>query len=129
MAASLTQFLIAAVIIVLGGIGLSRSAEAISRLTGLGHLLGGALLIATASSLPDLVTGISAAREGWADLAVGDLIGAALMNLLVLAFLDLLHWTPGDHALTIGGGSRAFRSHEHQPVGDYWGCLVASGAS
>src|SRR5690606_11357534 len=34
-------------------------------------------------------------RSGWVDLAVGDLVGAALMNLLVLAVLDLSHQSRG----------------------------------
>lgn len=92
---SVVQFLLAAVAIVVGGIGLSRSAEAISRITGMGPLLAGALLLATATSLPDLVTGISAARQGWVDLTVGDLVGAALMNLLILALMDLRHQARG----------------------------------
>lgn len=81
--------------IIAGGIGLSRSSDLVSRRTGLGQALGGALLLATATSLPDLVVAISAARKGWVDLAVGDLVGAALMNLLVLGVLDLSHQSRG----------------------------------
>jgi cation:H+ antiporter len=58
-------------------------------------VLGGALLVATATSLPDLFVGITAARNGWVDLTVGDLLGAALMNMLVLAGLDMLHPSRG----------------------------------
>jgi Ca2+/Na+ antiporter len=82
-------------IIIASGIGIARTADSLSRVTGLGQLLGGALLLAVPTSLPDLLVGISAARNGWVDLAVGDLLGAALINMLVLAGLDMLHPSRG----------------------------------
>jgi cation:H+ antiporter len=91
----LLQFFISAAIIVPSAIGMARTTDTISRGTGLGHLLAGALLIATATSLPDLLVGINAVRNGWVDLAVGDLLGAALMNMLVLAGLDMLRPSRG----------------------------------
>ncbi|HQY87352.1 MAG TPA: hypothetical protein PK402_01755, partial [Tepidisphaeraceae bacterium] len=45
----------------------------------------------TATSLPELVVDVSAIRIGEPDLAVGDLLGSSLMNLLILAVLDLMH--------------------------------------
>lgn len=90
MTTALIQFIVAGTAIVVGGIGLARTADKISRITGLGQLLAGALLTAVATSLPDLAVGIHAARNGWVDLVVGDLLGAALMNLLVLGVLDML---------------------------------------
>jgi cation:H+ antiporter len=89
------QFFFSAAIIVPSAILMARSADTISRVTGLGQFLGGALLVAIATSLPDLLVGVSAVRSGWVDLAVGDLLGAALMNLLVLAGLDMLHPSHG----------------------------------
>jgi cation:H+ antiporter len=90
MSTALLEFLASAAIIVVSGIGMARTADTISRVTGLGQLLGGALLVATATSLPDLLVGINAVNRGWVDLAVGDLLGAALINMLVLAGLDML---------------------------------------
>ena len=87
---ALLQFLFSAAIIVVSGIGMARTADTISRVTGMGQLLAGALLVAVATSLPDLLVGINAVRNGWVDLAVGDLLGAALINMLVLAGLDML---------------------------------------
>lgn len=90
MSTALLEFLASAAIIVVSGIGMARTVDTISRVTGLGQLLGGALLVATATSLPDLLVGINAVNRGWVDLAVGDPLGAALINMLVLAALDML---------------------------------------
>jgi cation:H+ antiporter len=95
MSFALLQFFASAAIIVVSGVGMARTSAAISRVTGLGQLLGGALLVATATSLPDLLVGINAVRNGWVDLAVGDLLGAALINMLVLAGLDMLQPSRG----------------------------------
>jgi cation:H+ antiporter len=92
---ALLQLLLSGVIIVIGGITMARTSDAISRLTGIGHFIGGALLIASATSLPDLLVGVNAVRNGWVDLAVGDLLGAALMNMLVLAVLDMARSSRG----------------------------------
>lgn len=95
MSIALLQFFASAAIIIASGIGMARTADTLSRVTGLGQLLAGALLVAAATSLPDLLVGINAVRNGWVDLAVGDVLGAALMNLLVLAVLDMLHPSRG----------------------------------
>ena len=95
MLIALLQFSVSAAIIIVSGIVMARTADAISRLTGLGQFLGGALLVATVTSLPDLLVGINAVRNGWVDLAVGDLLGAALMNMLILAGLDMARSSRG----------------------------------
>jgi len=88
LAASL-QFTISAAIIILAGSFLTKYADAIAEVTGLGRLLIGSILLAATTSLPELTVDISAVRQGHVDLAVGDLLGSSLMNLLILALLDL----------------------------------------
>lgn len=83
------QFLILAAIVAAAGTFLALSADRIAEITRLGRLLVGSLLLAGATSLPELSVDISAIRKGLADLAVGDLLGSSLMNLLILAVLDL----------------------------------------
>src|SRR5690606_32873248 len=73
------------------GTFLARFADSIATVTRLGRLLVGSLFLAAATSLPELSVGITAVQSGMADLAVGDLLGAGLFNLLTLALLDLLH--------------------------------------
>ncbi len=84
-----------AVVIVIAGTGLARCADAIAEITGWGRLLVGSVLLAGATSLPELTVDISAVRLGLYDLALGDLLGSSLMNLLILAILDLTHRSRG----------------------------------
>lgn len=71
------------------GTCLALAADRIAEVTRLGRLLIGSLLLAAATSLPELSVDIAAVRHGLADVAVGDLLGSSLMNLMILAVLDL----------------------------------------
>jgi cation:H+ antiporter len=95
LAQSLGEFLISAAVIIIAGSFLTRFADAIAEITRLGRLVIGSVLLAGATSLPELTVDISAIRQGMADLAVGDLLGSSLMNLLILAVLDLSHRSRG----------------------------------
>lgn len=83
------QFLTLAAIVAGAGTVLARAADAIADATGLGRLLVGSVLLAAATSLPELAVDVAAVRAGHADLAAGDLLGSSLMNLLILAGFDL----------------------------------------
>jgi len=89
MLAAATQFVICAAVVIAAGSFLTKYADAIAEATGLGRLLIGSVLLAGTTSLPELTVDISAVRQGHTDLAVGDLLGSSLMNLLILALLDL----------------------------------------
>lgn len=89
MLVAITQFGISAVVIIIAGTYLSKFADEIAERTGFGRLLIGSVLLAGATSLPELSVDIAAVRTGMADLAVGDLMGSCLFNLLILAILDL----------------------------------------
>ncbi len=91
MAVLILQFLGAAAVIVLAGTFLTRYADTIGERTGLGRTLAGMVLLATATSLPELSVCCNVARWGNADMAMGNLLGSCLFNLLNLAVLDLLH--------------------------------------
>lgn len=95
MTSSLLQFFGSAVVIIFAGAALTRFADAISSHTKLGRLFVGSILLAGATSLPELATDISAVRLGSLDLAVGDLMGSCLFNLLILAILDLTRYSHG----------------------------------
>lgn len=95
MLAALLELAASAAVIVAAGVGLARFVGRLSELTGLGRLLAGTVLAAAATSLPELSVDASAVRQGNPDLAVGDLLGSSLANLLVLAGLDLSNYSRG----------------------------------
>lgn len=92
----------------LAGIELTRCADRIATVTGMGRIVVGSLFLAVGTSLPELFVDISAVRQKMPDLALGDLIGSSLFNLLILALADLIHKGPSTvfsrtsaaHALT-----------------------------
>ena len=83
-------FLGSAVLVVLGGIRLSRDGDAIAQRTGLGGLWIGSILVATATSLPELATGFFAVRHGAPSLAAGDLFGDGTGNGISRVRVDVL---------------------------------------
>lgn len=91
----LLEFIVCAAVIVVAGTVLTRCADTIAEVTKLGRLLVGSVLLAGATSLPELTVDISAIRLGAPDLAIGDLLGSSLANLLILAVLDLTQHSKG----------------------------------
>jgi cation:H+ antiporter len=83
-------FLGSGFVVVLAGAALARFADVIAEVTKLGRLWIGSVVLAGATSLPELTTDISAVRMGAPDLAVGDLFGSSLANMLILALIDLM---------------------------------------
>ena len=93
MASSLLWFQLAgmALIILFASKYLVRSADIIAVETGMGRSFVGVLLLATATSLPELATGVSSIiLLGEPDLAAGDAFGSNLFNLLIIGILDLI---------------------------------------
>src|SRR3954451_13909127 len=81
-------FAAAALAIWVAGIRLSSSTGALDTRLGLGSALGGLLLLAIATDLPELVITITAAADNNLGLAVGNLLGGIAIQTLVLAALD-----------------------------------------
>lgn len=72
--------------------------------SGLGHVWVGVVLLATVTSSPEVATGISSvAIIKNPDLAIGDLFGASLLNLAIIAVIDVLH-TKGHVLRFLGTG-------------------------
>jgi cation:H+ antiporter len=103
------QFLAAAAVIVLAGTRLARYGDVLGEKTGLGRSWIGVVLLAATTSLPELVAGFGAtALAPLPDLAVGNVLGACMFNLLILSAMDALNPEPigarahQGHALSIG---------------------------
>ena len=84
-------FLLSAAIIVVAGTKLSHYGDRIAEHSGLGRLWIGVVLMAAATSLPEVFTTVSAGWLNAPDLAAGDLFGAGMSNMLTLGLIDLLH--------------------------------------
>lgn len=91
----LIEFVLESAVIVVAGTFLVRYSDVLGDRLRMGRSLAGLLLLAIATSLPELLVGCHAARLGAVDLAVGDLLGSSLFNLLILAILDLATRTRG----------------------------------
>lgn len=88
-------FLGLACMIVIAAMFLAKFADGLADQTGLGQTVTGLVLMAGATSLPELSIGFSAVRMNAVDLTAGDVLGSSLINLLLLAMLDLFSRTPG----------------------------------
>ncbi len=90
----IVEFVVSAAVIVAAGVVLTRCSDTIAEITGMGRLLAGSLLLALATSLPELSVDLNAVRMGLPDLAIGDLMGSSLFNLLILGSLDIAVRSP-----------------------------------
>jgi cation:H+ antiporter len=95
-----------AVLVFLVTARLARHADTIADRTGLGRVWIGTVLLAATTSLPELLTNVNAGLLDEPDIGAGDLLGASLANMLILAMLDLvfarrriLHQVAIDHTL------------------------------
>lgn len=88
--ANLGWFAAAGVTVWLAGTKLTVYADVIAERTGLGRAFVGLLLLATATSLPELATTLTAGVIGNAQLLTGNLLGGIAMQTTILAAMDLL---------------------------------------
>jgi cation:H+ antiporter len=86
------QFAVCLVFIGWGGFRLSRYGDVIAEKTGMGGTWIGLILMASVTSLPELVTGVSSVTiANTPDIAVGDVLGSCVFNLLIIVVLDFLY--------------------------------------
>jgi cation:H+ antiporter len=85
------EFAVCAALIGMAGPVLTHYGDVIARLTGLSRTWIGLALLATATSLPELFTGISSVTVAdTPNIAVGDALGSCVFNLVMLVLLDEL---------------------------------------
>ncbi|MFL5920893.1 MAG: hypothetical protein ACJ75Q_14650 [Gaiellaceae bacterium] len=81
-------FLAAAGAIWVAGIRLSDTTDVLSRRLGLGEALGGLILLAIATNLPELAITVTAAASHNLGIAIGNILGGIAIQTVVLALLD-----------------------------------------
>lgn len=112
-ASSLTRSGVVAVLglggLILGGSLFVDGAVALAKALGMSERVVGLTIVAIGTSLPELITSVVAARKGHADLAVGNVIGSNIFNVLLCL-----------------GASAAIRPI-HAPLATMWLELVALG--
>jgi len=79
---SVALFGLGAVLIVVGSRLLVVSGQSLATAIGVPSIIIGLSVVAVGTSLPELVTGVSAARKGVPDLSLGNIIGANVLNLV-----------------------------------------------
>ena len=91
LAVALAIFLASAVVVIYLGNQLAKYGDALATLTGWGRLFVGSILVALATSLPELSTNISAVRldPPNPELALGNVMGANMVNMFTLAVVAL----------------------------------------
>jgi cation:H+ antiporter len=83
------QFLASAALIVFAATQLAKYGDAIAMRTRLGGMFVGVLLLAGATSLPEVLTTINSIAQGIPNLAAGNLLGSNIFNMFMLAILDM----------------------------------------
>jgi len=92
-------------LILLAGVALSQSADAIANKKGISSGMVGFVLVSFATSLPELSSVTAAVRQKRYELAVGDIFGTNIFNLMLILLADVL--APGEPVLASAGAFEA----------------------
>ena len=65
-----------------------EAATSIARVLGMSERLIGLTIVALGTSLPELFTSVTAARKGNADIAIGNIVGSNIFNILFVVGLS-----------------------------------------
>jgi cation:H+ antiporter len=101
------EFLISSAVVVITAIKLAEYGDVIAVRTRLGGVFVGTIFLAGATSLPEMIASISAFSAGVPNLAAGNFFGSNMVNVMLLALIDLIYYqvpllrlTAVNHALT-----------------------------
>ncbi|GBE31165.1 MAG TPA: sodium:calcium antiporter [Nitrospirae bacterium] len=84
------SFIVCTAVIVYSGSRLSKYGDIIAEKSGMGRTWIGLIMLASVTSLPELMTGISSVTvTGVPNIAVGDVLGSCVFNMLIYAVLDV----------------------------------------
>ena len=88
LVANVAIFAAGAAAVWIAGIKLSDSSDVLSERLGLGQALGGLILLAIATNLPEIAITVSAALAHNLGIAIGNILGGIAIQTVVLAVLD-----------------------------------------
>ena len=98
------QFVVCLAVIGIAGTKLVKYGDLLAEKTGLGRVWVGVVVLAAITSIPELATGISSVTLiGDPDLTMGDLFGSNMVNLVMIAVIDLFY-TGGPVLSYVGAG-------------------------
>jgi len=84
-------FLVAAFVIGVVGVRLTKVADRLADRTGLGEAVVGALLLGATTSLPGIVTSVTAAATGHPELSISNALGGIAAQTAFLAIADIFY--------------------------------------
>jgi len=85
------KFALAAITVIGAGIWLSLVGDEIAATTGWGASFVGSLFLAITTSMPELAVAVAAFRLGAIDMAVADILGANMLDMAVIFWVDLFY--------------------------------------
>jgi cation:H+ antiporter len=85
------RYAAAAAVVVAAALWLPFAASAVAAAMGWSESFVGTLLVAFATTLPELTVTVASVRIGALDMAIGNLVGSNLFNLAILGIDDLLY--------------------------------------
>jgi cation:H+ antiporter len=85
----LALFVVAAAVIWIAGIQLSKTTDVLDARLHLGSALGGLIVLAVATNLPEIAITVTAAASGSVEVAVGNILGGIALQTVVIVILDL----------------------------------------
>jgi len=83
-----------ALAVVIGAVWLAQAADVIAVETGLGRTFVGTFFLGLVTSLPEMIVTLSALRIGSVDLAIGNIFGSNMTNVVFVFLCDLVTPTP-----------------------------------
>jgi len=85
------KFIVCSSVLIAAAYKLCKYGDAISSKTNLSRMFIGAIFLAIATSLPEFVTSVGAIISvGSVDLALGDVFGTIVVNLMIIGLIDFL---------------------------------------
>lgn len=86
------EFAVCLVLIAVAGYRLSLYGDMIAEKRGITRAWIGVVMVASVTSLPELVTGLSSVTVAHTpDIAMGDILGSCVFNLMLIVVLDFVH--------------------------------------